>query len=92
MHRVEIVVWNVVMSVNHLKLIIIQFSVDYLNIVYHSKFPQYLGRNNVSNYLCFLVNLKFKLFSRSLTINNTISFQCFYRHIIYIILHKMRIN
>lgn len=61
MYRVEIRVGSVIMSVHHLKLIIIQFSVDYLNIVYHSKLPQYLERNNVSNYLCILVILKFKL-------------------------------
>lgn len=61
MYRVEIRVGSVIMSVHHLKLIIIQFSVDYLNIVYRSKLLQYLERNNVSNYLCILVILKFKL-------------------------------
>lgn len=39
MYEVEIIVGSVIMSVNYLKLVIFQFSVDYLNNVYHSKFP-----------------------------------------------------
>lgn len=87
MHRVEIIVGSVIMSVNHLKLIIIQFSVNYLNIVYHSKFPQYLGINNVSNYLCFFINLKFKFFRDHLLLIIQLVFSVFTD-----ILYKIRIN